>query len=264
RTPLHYVTYLGYGDVAKFLVSKGANVNAKDSWGRTLLHWAASKGWRDIATRLIDFGADTEVPDRVGNTALHKSARHGNYDLSSLLIEHAANVNASTPDLHITPLHQAVRYGHEKIVRLLLKSGARVNAYSNLYGTPLHWAAESGHRSIAEVLLEHDASTSILDSHRLTPGDRARVEGQKDLIAFFNTVNGSRKSGMSGLMRFPGNHTMDEECVFPKRMHSTSRMVLADYLDGQTPTAEFLRLFSLSNSRYLSLGNCLVKVLEKD
>ena len=94
-----------------------------------------------------------------------------------------------------------------------------MNAYSKLYGTPLHWAAERGHRGIAEVLLENGASTDILDSHRLTPADRARVEGQKEL---------------------------------------------ADYIDGETPTAEFLRLFSLSNSRYLSLGKCLAMILEKD
>ena len=139
-----------------------------------------------------------------------------------------------------------------------------VNAYSKLYGTPLHWVAESGHRGIAEVLLEHGASTITLDSHRLTPADRAREEGQKDLVALFNPVNGSGKSGMPDFTRSSENHTMDEECVFPKRMHSTSRMVLADYLDGETPTPEFLRLFSLSNSSYISLGNCLVRVLEKE
>jgi hypothetical protein len=171
-------------------------------------------------------------------------------------------VNVSTPGLHVTPLHQAVRYGHEKIVWLLLNSGAKVNAYSKLYGTPLHWAAESGYRDIAGVLLERGASTNTLDSHRLTPADRAREEGQKDLFALLDTANGSRKSGMLDLSQPSGNHTMDEECVFPKRMQSTSRMVLAAYIDDQMSTAEFLRLFSLTNSRYLALGNCLVRLLE--
>ncbi|MEA3231284.1 MAG: ankyrin repeat domain-containing protein, partial [Thermodesulfobacteriota bacterium] len=228
----------------------------------TLLHWAASKGERDIATRLIDFGADTEIRDRKGNTALHKAARHGDHDLSTLLIEHDADVNVTTPGLHVTPLHQAVRYGHEKIVRSLLNNGAEVNAYSKLYGTPLHWAAESGRRDIAGMLLEHGASTNTLDNHRLTPADRAREEGQKDLVALLDTVNGSEKSGMPGFSRSSGNHTMDKECVFPKRMQSTSRMVLAAYIDDQMPTAEFLRLFSLTNSRYLALGNCLVRLFD--
>ena len=135
-----------------------------------------------------------------------------------------------------------------------------MNAYSKLYGTPLHWVAETGHRVIAEVLLEYGGSTITLDSHRLTPADRARVEGQKDLVALFDTVNRSAKSGMSEFSRSSGNHTMDEECVFPKRMHSTSRTVLDDYFDGQTSTAEFLRLFSLTDSRYLELGKCLVRL----
>jgi hypothetical protein len=255
--------YLGYTDVAKFLLSHGANVNVKDFSGRTLLHWAVSKGEQDIAKSLIDLGANTEVRDRRGNTALHQAARHGNHYLSTLFIEHDADVNVSTPGLHVTPLHQAVRYGNEKIVQLLLNSGAKVNAYSKLYGTPLHWAAESGHREIAEVLLEHGASTNILDSHRLTPADRARVENRMDLVALLDIVNGSgKKSGIPGFFRSPGNHTMDEECVFPKRMQRMSRMALAAYIDDQMSTAEFLRQFSLTNSRYIALGNCLVRLLE--
>jgi len=105
---------------------------------------------------------------------------------------------------------------------------------------------------------------SILDNHRLTPADRARVQGQKELAAFLVAAKGSMKSGIPDLMRKSEKHTMDEECVLPKRMHGTSRMVLADYLDGETPTAEFLRLFSLSDSRYIPLSKCLVRLLEKD
>jgi ankyrin repeat protein len=229
-----------------------------------LLHWAASKGWQEIAINLIAFGAETEIHDRMGNTALHKAARHGGHELSKLLIEYKANVNASTPSLHITPLHKAVRYGQEKTVRLLLKYGAKVNAYSKLYGTPLHWSAETGHRTIAEVLLEHGASTTILDSHGLTPEERAREEGQNDIVLLLSPTNGRKKFSMPDIGRSSENVTLDEECVFPKRMHSTSRMILADYLDGETPTPEFLRLLSLSNSSYLPLGNCLVRVMEKD
>jgi hypothetical protein len=137
-----------------------------------------------------------------------------------------------------------------------------VNAYSYLYGTPLHWAAESGHRGIAIMLLEHGASTSILDSHQLTPVDRAMVEGQKDLAALLGTVNKSRKSTMPHFSQSSGNHTMDGECVFPKRMQCNSRMVLDAYINDQMSTAEFLRQFSLTNSRYLALGNYLVRLLE--
>ena len=158
----------------------------------------------------------------------------------------------------MTPLHQAVRYGHENIVRLLLNSGANVNAYSQLYGTPLHWVAEVGHQGIAVVLLEHGANTHALDSHRLTPSGRAREEGQEELALLLNTANASGKPRMPDIIQSSEKHTADQECVFPKRMQSTSRMVLADYIEGQTPAAEFLRLFALPNSRYLELGNCLV------
>ena len=137
-----------------------------------------------------------------------------------------------------------------------------MNAYSYLYGTPLHWAAESGHRGIAIMLLEHGASTSIFDSHQLTPVDRAMVEGQKDLAVLLGTANESKKLTMPDFSQALGNHTMDGECVFPKRMQCNSRMVLAAYINDQMSTTKFLRQFSLTNSRYLSLGNCLVRLLE--
>lgn len=230
--------------------------------GHTLLHWAASKGWLDIAEHLLDLGANTESLDRRGNTALHKASKHGHHDLSTCLIKHDADVHARTTGLHVTPLHQAARYGHEKIVRLLLNSGADVNAYSKLYGTPLHWAAESGHQSIVEVLLEHGANRNMLDSHQLTPADRARQENQKELVALLETSIGDENLVMPEFSQSPEKLSMTEECVFPKRMQSTSRMVLADYIDDQMPTAEFLRQFSLTNSRYLALGKCIVRLLE--
>ena len=130
--------------------------------------------------------------------------------------------------LNITPLHQAARYGNDKIVLSLIEAGADVNAYSELYGTPLHWAVESNRRDIVEVLIQHGANTDITDDRQLTPTE------------------------------------LGQDCIFPKQMHSTSRQALADYLDGDTPSAEFLRLFTLSNSSYLSLGKCLVNLLDPE
>jgi ankyrin repeat protein len=262
------------GDI-RALILDGAPADARQNNGTSLLHQALEMNHFNVVPLLIKEGADVNAVDHrgitpihlaagKGNTALHKAARQGNHDLLILLIEHNADVNVSTQGLHVTPLHKAVRYGHEKIVRVLLNSGANVNAYSNLYGTPLHWAAEKGHRGIVEALLEYGASTNTLDSHQLTPADRAREKGQIDLVALLDTVNESGKSGTPDLSLSSGNHKMDEECVFPKRMQSTSRIVLGDFIDDQISTAEFLRQFSLTNSRYLALGNCLVNLLEKD
>ena len=89
------------------------------------------------------------------------------------------------------------------------------------------------------MLLEHSASTTALDNHHITPAGRAKEEGQKDLVELFMAVNVNGESGMAKFTKSSENHTINEACVFPKRMNKTSRMVLADYLDGQTPTTEF-------------------------
>ena len=89
------------------------------------------------------------------------------------------------------------------------------------------------------------------------------MENQRELVELLDTVNGSGiKSGMPDSSRSLGNHTMDEECVFPKRMHRMSRSALAAYIDDQMSTEEFLRVFSLTDSRYIALGSCLVRLLE--
>lgn len=56
---LNDAVYAGVGDKAKVnaLISKGANVNAKNGYGTTPLHLAASMGDKEIAELLISKGA---------------------------------------------------------------------------------------------------------------------------------------------------------------------------------------------------------------
>jgi ankyrin repeat protein len=56
-TPLHRAAWSGNAQAAEFLISKGANVNAKDQRGRTPLAWAIEKGYDDVAELLRKHGA---------------------------------------------------------------------------------------------------------------------------------------------------------------------------------------------------------------
>ena len=50
-------------------------------------------------------------------------------------------------------------------------------------------------------------------------------------------------------------------CGFPASLHPVSQMLLDSYLSGRLWVAPFLRAFSLPNSDYVPLGQCLVTVL---
>ena len=89
RTPLHNIWS---AEVAKALIEKGANIEAKYDNGRTPLHdaWSA-----EIAKALIEAGADIEAKDSDGRTPLHRAALYERYEVVKSLI----NAEARTDNL---------------------------------------------------------------------------------------------------------------------------------------------------------------------
>lgn len=81
---------------------------------------AAIQGQLDIAKLLITRGADVNKP---GWTALHYAASRGHVEVMHLLLENHAYIDAASPN-NTTPLMMAARYGSDQAVRLLLEEGA--------------------------------------------------------------------------------------------------------------------------------------------
>jgi ankyrin repeat protein len=71
--------------MAKLLINKGANINAKDSKSRTPLMIAAEKGYIEIVKPLINRGADVNVRRHDGETALGIALQKGNFNTARLL-----------------------------------------------------------------------------------------------------------------------------------------------------------------------------------
>ncbi|WP_339045351.1 ankyrin repeat domain-containing protein [Candidatus Mesenet endosymbiont of Agriotes lineatus] len=76
-------------DSVKLLISKGADVNAKDKNGHTPLYVAIYKNNVDIAKLLISNGADINAKDNSGNTLLQVASEEGNEEMVTLLEEAA-------------------------------------------------------------------------------------------------------------------------------------------------------------------------------
>ena len=121
-TPLHFAKTK---EIADLLISKGADVNAKEAKNRiTPLHWAAWRGRKEIAELLIAKGADLNTKNKDGGTPLHNAAWKGHVEIAKLLIVKNADVNAKDVEGQ-TPLDWAVAFDQTEIADLLRKCGGK-------------------------------------------------------------------------------------------------------------------------------------------
>lgn len=126
-TPLMIAASLREGEsLVDMLLSKEADVNAKNYSGQTALHFTASKNNLEIARRLISHGATARVKDKRGQLPLHRAAAIGSVPMVNLMLENQSPLNA-TDISGLTALHHAISEGHGDTALVLLKSGAETD-----------------------------------------------------------------------------------------------------------------------------------------
>jgi outer membrane protein assembly factor BamB len=128
----------GDAKAVEALLAKGADVNAKTSYGVTALWLAAYKGHRDVVQQLLRHKADVNVRDGIWGS---------------------------------TPLGMAVDGGHVEIVRLLLQAGAR-DADAGLL-----LAAQQGRAEVVRAVLDKaKVHPEALDAAlALTPAKQTKI-----------------------------------------------------------------------------------------
>jgi len=175
-TPLHVALEEGHEEMVRFLVARGANVNARTAgkWNRTgvtPLHLAAGRGDRGLVEFLIGRGADINACNREGDPPLLFAAMTGRGDAVQVLVE--AGADATVKDTAgRTLLHLAVQAldsgGATGTLGPLIAGGINVNAKTEAGFTALHFAARNGHVRAAELLLAAGA-----DMNAQTPAGQA-------------------------------------------------------------------------------------------
>ena len=189
---LQLAVQAGNVDLARLLVTHGADVTAQDERGSTLLHVATRTDSVDIARFLVEHGVDATVRDNDGLTPLRLAVRLGRVNLVRFLIEHGEDMAASDSyDGGSTLLHEASRSGRVDVSRLLIEHGAVATARDEHGSTPLHLAMRQGSEYLACLLIEHGADITVTDKTGSTPLHCAVQEGREDLALFLAEHHGA-------------------------------------------------------------------------
>jgi ankyrin repeat protein len=85
----------------------------------TPLHLAVEKGRMEIARLLLSSGADINATEFMGWTPLIVAAYYGQLECAKLLLEHGAAMDIKTHRIGMTALDYAKRHSHNEIVALL-------------------------------------------------------------------------------------------------------------------------------------------------
>jgi len=195
-------------EVIGLLVKHGADVNAKDKYGKTPLGCAITGDPGYKIALLAKYGANWIYEERpidmincdllsgnlkpadvirltelvVGRDALSLLEAAGRGDVEEVK-RMLIRVDPNTRDIcGRAPLHYAAREGRVEVIKLLLERGAYPNAWDNGDKTPLHYAAERGDVEIVRLLLEKGADLNARDYMGQTPLHEATKNGHVDVV----------------------------------------------------------------------------------
>ncbi|REJ91992.1 MAG: ankyrin repeat domain-containing protein [Planctomycetota bacterium] len=129
-----------------------------------------------LAEKLLEAGADMEARDSMGRTALVCAIHRNQTALAKFLIEEGADLNtrssmAAGMVFGLTPTHYAIR--NLEILTALIDAGARIDVRDSSGKTPLEVAELFEEEEAAEILRE------ALATERRTCRDTARRDGAR-------------------------------------------------------------------------------------
>jgi ankyrin repeat protein len=191
RTMLMHACEAPDTGAAWLLLERGAELEHRDSLGKTPMFIAATKGRDDLIRLFAERGGMVDSRDRDQWTPMIAAAWNGRSDAIAALIEHGADVNA-VDDQRMSAIMYAALAGHSESVDLLIDSGADCSLVSNDGTTALMYAAMSAKdRIVRSVVSRLDCANDLSVSDKF--GNRAihhavsadPKEGKALSIAFF-------------------------------------------------------------------------------
>ena len=162
-TPLLNAALNGASLTVSHLLGYGANIQETDSGGNTAIHLAVWGGHEDTVALLASKGALLDAPTSQGATPLLITVQNGMTDMCALLLSLGCDVEERHQTEQTVPLQYASIKGCHSMVRLLLAHGADVN--TRLGGsTPIFLASQEGNLTTVVTLLQNGADQFLEES----------------------------------------------------------------------------------------------------
>ncbi|WP_027124981.1 ankyrin repeat domain-containing protein [Gelidibacter mesophilus] len=162
RTALMIATYNADGEIAKMLISAGADVNAQDDLLNSPHLYEGASGNLSILNMSLAHGAKFDIYNRYGGTALIPAAEKRHLEVVKILTEIPDYPIDHINKLGWTALLEAIILGatgetQVAIVKVLVDAGANVNIADKDGVTPLQHAKSRGMDKIVKLLMAANA-----------------------------------------------------------------------------------------------------------
>ena len=158
-------------DVEEILAS-GININDMSKNSQTALHLAAGLGHDQIAKLLISNGAQIDAKDiDSGFTPLHYAVWFNQLKTVEMLIAKRANIHEVT-NLQNTPLDLAVKKSLDDIVKLLISHGADTSMKDFDGNSLLHLAVKDQKISIVKTFVASEKCLNDKNLQGLKPSEQ--------------------------------------------------------------------------------------------
>lgn len=163
-------------DALRRAAAAGADINARDAWGRTPLIVALQQRQPAAVASLIELGAGIALTDAWGRTPLLVATQLKDTAAVRLLLARGADVDRANKN-DITPLIAAAQTGNPDAMTLLLAAGAALDRTDNLGWTALMWAASRNDGPAVKLLLAKGADVGTVGRDGATAQALARARG---------------------------------------------------------------------------------------
>lgn len=97
-SPLHYASFANRTEIARLLIERGADVNARAPNGSTVLMMAAREGHEGLANQMLAAGADPGAINERGESALTWAMRHEHFTIARMVSDQAEFAQAVRAD----------------------------------------------------------------------------------------------------------------------------------------------------------------------
>jgi len=181
-------------ELARWLVARGLDVNAGDTYGMTALHQSARSRFHHglSPATLLELGADARRTSSDGLTPLHSAADGKHVAAVELLLQHGADINARSRD-GLSPLEYALQrmsnldlVAMVPLARAMLAAGATVTPRARRFVQQAAETFEFHRAGFSRDLLDETsaASRALCELFGVDPPPQRRIhDGVAPIVA---------------------------------------------------------------------------------